>query len=360
VISPWVIRRTFPLTRVRATTKDAAVALTLIFALTFVGSLVIALRPGEARAVGSIGVVIAALAFWTAILSLFFVAAPLRLGLPGLAVLSPLPWLVASYIHDPNQFPRRATLEAPPPIEASKIAGIEEQFVRWLLSRKHAGEGPIPVYLISAEGGGLRGAYWTARVLAELNARSATKFAQHSFAYSGVSGGSLGVAAFMGIVRKHPVEGIRIVETMLGRDYLAPLVGRLLLAEPFWQLLGSYSKVVPRDVSFERQWESDWQAIEGSAYFSRPFLDVFGAGFERPGPAVIFNATNSETGKRVLLANIDAGVVQNDYLLPLSTAGVRDLLGDVTVGEVVHLSARFPFISPPASLQMLVPTPWGK
>ena len=85
-------------------------------------------------------------------------------------------------------------------------------------------------------------------------------------------------------------------------------------------------------------------------------MDLFGAGPGRPGPAVIFNATNSETGKRVLFANIDAGVIPNDYLFPLSTPGVRDLLGDVTVGEIVHLSARFPFISPPASLQMLVPT----
>ena len=96
------------------------------------------------------------------------VPAPLRLGLPGFAALSPLPWLIASCLHDPNQFPRRAA--SPRPVAKPQTAGIEEQFVRWILSRRADESGPLPVYLISAEGGSLRRAYWTARVLAELNA----------------------------------------------------------------------------------------------------------------------------------------------------------------------------------------------
>jgi len=332
----------------------SGIALTLIIVITSAASVGTALQPEAARAVGSIGVAVAALAFWAALLSLLFVALPLRFGLPGLAILAPVPWLIASFLFDPNQFPRRdVTVQRP---AAIRFTSVEEQFVRWMLSRPPTeSEGPISVYLISAEGGGLRAAYWSARFLAELQAKSEGRFAQHTFAYSGVSGGSLGVATFLGLLKNQEAQVAKAVEALLGRDYLAPLVGRLLLAEPFWQLLGSYSGVLPRDVAFEQQWERDWQSHK-PPYFSRPFLEIFSAGEGHPGPAVIFNATNAETGKRVLLANVDSAVVANDYLFPLSTTGLKEQLSDITVGEVVHLSARFPFVSPPASFRMGVPS----
>jgi hypothetical protein len=345
-----------------ASPAQQAVAWSLAFALIFVAVAITAGLPDQARMVGATGVVICGLGVWTSVLSLLFVALPLRFGLPGLALLAPLPWLVASFLHDPNQFPRRHDPENAPREQAgaAAISGIHDQFVRWILSSEHPGEESIPVYLVSAEGGGLRAAFWTARTLSELNFKSASQFARHAFAYSGVSGGSLGIAAFLGVASKHPVLGVRVLEDFLGRDYLAPLVGRLMLTEPFWQLLGAYSGVLPRDVAFERQWERDWQAIEHRAHFSRRFVDVFAGSATHSGPAVIFNATNSETGKRVLLANVDAAVVANDYLFPLTTDGVAERLSDVTLGEVVHLSARFPFISPPASMQMVVPTGVGR
>lgn len=165
--------------------------------------------------------------------------------------------------------------------------------------------------------------------MAELQAKSEGRFAQHAFAYSGVSGGSLGVATFLGLLNNQPAQVAKIVEALLGRDYLAPLVGRLLLTEPFWQLLGSYSGVLPRDVAFEQQWERDWQSRE-PLYFSRPFLEVFPAGEGHPGPAVIFNATNAEAGKRVLLANVDAAVVAND----LSVSAGDTLSGVDSVNSV--------------------------
>jgi hypothetical protein len=50
---------------------------------------------------------------------------------------------------------------------------------------------PYPVYIVAARGGGLYAAYHTAKFLARLQDQCPS-FAQHSFAISGVSGGSLG------------------------------------------------------------------------------------------------------------------------------------------------------------------------
>ncbi|MFP5288311.1 MAG: hypothetical protein ACLGI9_21425, partial [Thermoanaerobaculia bacterium] len=50
-----------------------------------------------------------------------------------------------------------------------------------------------PVFLVAAEGGGIRAAYWTAIALAEIQDRHPA-FARHVFAISGISGGSLGAA----------------------------------------------------------------------------------------------------------------------------------------------------------------------
>jgi hypothetical protein len=53
-----------------------------------------------------------------------------------------------------------------------------------------------PIFVVAASGGGLRAAYWTALTLAKLDDATCGQFSRHVYAYSGVSGGSLGVAAF--------------------------------------------------------------------------------------------------------------------------------------------------------------------
>ncbi|MCK1641223.1 patatin-like phospholipase family protein [Bradyrhizobium sp. 157] len=354
VTLPWLVGATKFDVLPSAETLKPTVAQTLVLALSLSAAVVMAVDPSQARAVGAIGIAVVGFAFWSIVLTLLFVVTPLRFGLPSLALIAPLPWLVASLLHDPNEFPRRSDKRGAPPEYV--VAEVHEQFVRWALSAKVPETGSIPVYLISAEGGGLRAGYWTARILAELDVRTEGSFRSSTFAYSGVSGGSLGLAAYLGMAGKPNASTIPSMETFLGRDYLAPLLGRILLTEPFWQLLGSWGWVAARDVAFERQWERDWTSAGAAPFFSKRFLDLFPAGPGRAGPVVIFNATNSESGKRVLLANVDFGVVNNDYLFPLTTDGVRQILGDLTLAEVVHLSARFPFVSPPASIQMRVPT----
>ena len=59
---------------------------------------------------------------------------------------------------------------------------------------------PYPVYIVAARGGGLYAAYHTAKFLARLQDQC-PNFAQHTFAISGVSGGSLGGAVFAALTK---------------------------------------------------------------------------------------------------------------------------------------------------------------
>lgn len=317
--------------------------------------------PDAARATGPIGVLIVALATWSAVLSLLFVALPMRFRLPSLVGVIPLLWLGASFVHDPNVWPRRDSPRVTERqlVELGKPRSVLQALQPWLLQFEHDdANAPIPVYLVSAEGGGVRAAYWTARTLAQLNQLTVGEFSRHVFVYSGVSGGSLGITVFEDAARHAGANAPRAtqqVEDFLGRDYLSPLLSRAVITEPLWQLLGPAAGVVPRDVAFERQWDSDWRQVSGSGLFTQPFLHAYGVRADRARPILILNATNVETGKRLLIANWSPAVARTDFLEPLVLDGVRETLADVTVAEAVHLSARFPYVSPPASLQMRIP-----
>ena len=55
------------------------------------------------------------------------------------------------------------------------------------------------MFLVTAKGGGIRAAYWTAALLTALQDAN-PEFADHVFAVSGVSGGSVGAGVFAGLL----------------------------------------------------------------------------------------------------------------------------------------------------------------
>jgi hypothetical protein len=70
---------------------------------------------------------------------------------------------------------------------------VSDVFADWLRSREVSSKGstePYAVVLVAAEGGGIRAAYSTAMLLARLRDLY-PRFAEHLFAISGVSGGSM-------------------------------------------------------------------------------------------------------------------------------------------------------------------------
>ncbi len=222
---------------------------------------------------------------------------------------------------------------------------------------------PYPVYLVAAEGGGLYAAQFTANVLARLQ-DICPNFAQHVFAISSVSGGSLGASVFASLAKRHarngpwqpckvgPTDFQDKVQKILNQDFLAPIIARAFFAD-FLQLFLP-RQLVPdqfsRGRALEESIEHAWARIEGEQDnpFSGPFLSHW-----RPddaGPALLLNTTSVNDGRQVVVTPLgsDANMLYEAGQLHLVPGFPTDQ--DLTLGAAVGLSGRFPWVLPAATI----------
>src|SRR6185295_16399163 len=197
------------------------------FALLFV---VLTTAPlTAAPALGSAGIVLLAAAGWIALAStLDWVGMQSRVPVfRALLVLA----IVFSLWND-NHAVR--TLDTPQP---RNRADLRAQLEDWLSRHDAKLKDPkarVPLYVVDAEGGGIRAAYWTVTVLGELQNQHPA-FADHVFSISGVSGGGLGAVVF-GALRAQQREerGLDVKKTaqdILSEDFLSPVVASLLFPD---------------------------------------------------------------------------------------------------------------------------------
>jgi hypothetical protein len=207
-----------------------------------------------------------------------------------------------------------------------------------------AADGPVPMLIVATAGGGLRAAYWTAVVMGSLPAElglSLDAFERHTFAVSGVSGGSVGAAFRTALAPDHSDAASldRAVRGALAHDFLAPTLAALAFVDlPSWVLprLNQTTRGVALEQAFERA---------AGARLAAPFLAA------RPTdghwrPLLFLNATHQETGRRVI-----AGHARIDRDPFLDSFDLHGLLGiDVRLSTAAHNSARFSYVSPAGRL----------
>jgi hypothetical protein len=282
---------------------------------------------------------------------------------------------------------------------------LSEAFVAWvaencLLSDTDVtttAKKAVPLVLVASSGGGIRAAVWTAYVLDRTlgypevdEARGPTDsppecssgppgsirpstYSHWVFGMSGVSGGTLGVAAYLSqlslspsqrtpaVTRDSGTEGW--IEQRLGEDFLAPSLGWMLFAESAWSLL-RFGGDLDRGRVLERAWERPWPAGIGMR------KGLFDLRASHPKlPLLIANGTSVETGCRLQTSVLNAserpeGAPAAECLAPLlGTALGEDALGatvdavdflcngqDLKLSTVALLSARFPIVSPAGHL----------
>ena len=250
-----------------------------------------------------------------------------RYGLPVLPLLAAwalgLAWLD---INDNHFVAVRPVPERQAPL------GVKDAFAKWYAARadlefyQKAGK-PYPVFLVSAAGGGLYAADFTATALGRLQ-DECPAFAQHAFAVSGVSGGGFGASLFATLVgpqtqirtsdipgadpcaaRKAPAGGLGIesrAKLYLNGDFLAPIAGAGLFPDFVQRFLPFPIPALDRSRAFEASLDARWQSQnvgceEGDcAPFAKPFLDHW-----RPdgvAPALVLNTTNVDIGYRTIVA----------------------------------------------------------
>ncbi len=280
---------------------------------------------------------------------------PLVAVLVGLAVL-----FSAFNLNDNHPIRSTRAAGAPPPTPAG------EAFRDWLLARADRdgyGAKPYPVILVTAEGGGLRAAYQTAMVLSALQDRC-PGFAQHVFAVSGVSGGSVGGAVFGAIAadsaRNGPFQGCRegdvpdgrlqaLADTVLARDFLSPVVAMALYPDLLQRFLPFAVSSFDRTRGLERGFERSWRGNAGSDRMAEPYPALRGGAADGATPAMLFNATQVETGRRLVFSDLSMWDTAFAGLRSLADADPRVT---VPLSAAAVTSARFTYVTPAGYLML--------
>jgi hypothetical protein len=292
---------------------------------------------GIGMRLGTIAILFVALAL-VAFFGIVWVFLPKYVTWPSLAVV-PIVWYLA--LGNLPDHTLRGTKFAVQPPERPRIA---EHFSEW--RARLPDRDASPIFVVSAAGGGLRAAYWTATMLAIADDHTCGEFGRHVYAYSGVSGGSLGIAAYLAQRRvweakpaDERCQAGRRAEIMefLHQDFLAPVAGSLLLAEmtqrfvPFDYLDDDRGSVLAK--AWSRAWDRAFPGASG--LFDKPFLEVFG----KNAPAVFINATAVESGRRAIASNVQVRLPDAiDLFRPVRDAGALRTAG-LTLREELVISS---------------------
>lgn len=263
--------------------------------------------------------------------------------------------------------------------EAAAAIEPEARFRDWL-DAQDDDEDTVPLVMVTASGGGIRAAAWTATMLDcvfDLGASGPSRDdvpAQcpqapfgRLFAANGASGGNVGIAS---AVAEHlaPSGEPDWIDSSLGDDHItASLVQQLFREAP--NLLPRLRWGSDRAAHLERSWEASWPDREGNdpCYEADKGFVALQVDCGVDVPLMLFNGTNTRDGCRVNIAAVDAdggrrGCRSSADLDPAgagdgNTTGTArwpasdDLLDllcdkDVPFSTAAFLGARFPFVSP--------------
>ena len=251
---------------------------------------------------------------------------------------------------------------------------LEQSYRDYVAARARGDDEPI--FAVSAEGGGIRAAAWTAMVLTNIELASEGNFSRSIIAGSGVSGGSLGLALFAAMVKAER-EGLldrklfpEVATSFFESDFLAPTVEAMLFTEST-QAFFPTSIFVDRGQRLEMSWERAWRramrryakadacASKGGKEnpelcdaFARPWQNLWNGS---PAPPLFLNATIVESGQRFVqhpfrtISTAD-GFSLDPLILHGSSSSTFLIPASAPLSAVVHNSARFTYVSPAGRL----------
>jgi hypothetical protein len=202
------------------------------------------------------------------------------------------------------------------------------------------------ITVVATAGGGIRAAAWTAEVMTRLQEHCGETLSSSVLLISSVSGGSVGAMFVVGPYSSergnYPVSDadLRSIRFNASRSSLSA-VGWGLAYPDLARTAPLLGSVVPQTLdrgwSLENAWATAWRDAKQKPPFMKQWRDDVRAGTR---PAIIFNATASESGDRFLIASTDItseGTLRFFELFP--DANIR-------VATAARLSATFPYVSP--------------
>lgn len=310
-----------------------------------------------------------------------------------MTVRSRLPWLplflglaiLLSWI-DCNDNHGIRTLDGPAP--ASGLDSATSEFTRWLSLRPDRDQfgKDYPVYVVAARGGGIYAAYQSAIFLARLQ-DLCPAFRHHLFAISGVSGGSIGASVFSSALasvpqkdsgetacpkiasyleRQSPLDATietpgpneQYVRQALSADLLSPLIASTLFGDFLQRFIFRPVGPLDRARALEFSLESATRSGAIPGPLEQPFMAHWHASGSRP--ALLLNATDAASGRRVVFSPFTFGREANgdnvdslSFFQSLRPSDDRPASSgpiNVALSTAAFVSARFPWVSPAASV----------
>lgn len=353
----------------------------LVLAVTIIFSLTVVEVPQSFGALTIFNVFVICLVLFLTLLDIL----GRRFGIPFITICVIIA-VVASVFELNNNHSIRTWKKSP----AFEKPHVVRAFDAWYESRKDRQfyedlNQPYPVYIVAARGGGLYAAYHTAKFLARLQDQCPS-FAQHTFAISGVSGGSLGGAVFAALTKalKAPNDAHlpcaalnearnndfeNRVDEFFDSDFLSPLLAALLFPDFVQHFLPYPIPRFDRARALEASIEKTWAHVapEYPDIFSDDVFTLWKA--EESTPALVLNTTNVETGINHAVMPFmrmdEARVPLFDVLRPeIGSEETLDRKEDpqtlrmryretMALSTAAVLSARFPWVLPAGSYDAL-------
>jgi hypothetical protein len=365
-------------------------------------ALAAAMFPGPAVALAGLGLIIAPLS----VLTFLFDGLDIEIDVLGLRLLKRPPVvtiLVAWTLIAPALFSLHTVRIITP--EASALApsqrkDLKDLFTAWV-GKCAPATGPVRPIIVAVSGGASRAAIWGERVLSEVENANIGPGAPRIFAVSSVSGGSLGVAAYMAVLatldddercteedKPRKAQMHLLANHELSEDAVGPLLAGYLLVDipralvtPLPQIIRAITGGEPRggdraeglERAFERLWrrsaaqeqaKSTKDGIKPPIDFSKPYLSLFYRYEKPPGaekadvhiragmPIWIANGTDMATGSRLVTVPFDPS---KTWPLAAATDVLAALGADVAISTAINNTARFPYLEPAGELLAYIP-----
>lgn len=229
---------------------------------------------------------------------------------------------------------------------------LAAHFNRWFQARAQQ-QDTVPVVFVAAEGGALRTGCFSAMMLAVLQ-DSFPQLQHHIYAYSTVSGGSVGVGVFYQLtrqLRETPTYTTHVKE-FFKNDFLAPVTGKLVFGEPFNWVSPWPLQAGDRAVALEQSWEAAWRECTQRDTTATEGFSGSWSGLNQQdsnGQASLFiNTTEAESGMKGIISTLR---FPETWFFQSKDVVARMKGRDLRYSTAVSMSARFPLVSPGAALK---------
>ena len=226
---------------------------------------------------------------------------------------------------------------------------IANHFDNWYKQKRKYTNGTIPIILVAGQGGGVRSSYWTAQVLSELQT-TIPQFDAHVYAFSGVSGGCLGISTYKELINSKELELSQNSHQILSKDFLAPVSAALVVPDLLQKFIPFPINRMDRARALEHSCEYS-SVIHDKSLFHDGFLTKY----QEDSCIYLFNSTRVENGFRTLISNVkidrEVFLRTEDFFKVTKT--------DVPLSTALSVCSRFPFITPPAMVYNSDVTKWG-